>query len=195
MRERRLKYFLGLVMVLLAGCVQAQMGPPPGGPMGGMPPPHGAPPGQWWRNPEIAKLLALTPEQTNAIDGILQQNRQPLFDLSMAVQREDFAMEGLMDADQPDEADGDARDGGELSRGSAAVAAAGYGEDVQREALRDTEWQKIPTCMDDGAGDGIGGGNAGGRRDGAALDKGTACGGAGEVEPEDGSAAGAGCDG
>jgi len=103
MRERRLKYFLGLVMVLLAGCVQAQMGPPPGGPMGGMPPPHGAPPGQWWRNPEIAKLLALTPEQTNAIDGILQQNRQPLFDLSMAVQREDFAMEGLMDADQPDE--------------------------------------------------------------------------------------------
>jgi Spy/CpxP family protein refolding chaperone len=103
MRVSRLMFFLGLVMVLSAGGVQAQMGPPMGPPPGGMPPQHGGPPGQWWQNPEVAKLLALTDDQKNAIDGVLRQNRQQLFDLSMAVQREDFNMQGLMDADQPDE--------------------------------------------------------------------------------------------
>jgi Spy/CpxP family protein refolding chaperone len=103
MRSQRLNFFLGLVMVLCVGGVQAQMGPPPGG---GPPPPRGGAhggPGQWWQNPEIAKQLALTADQRGAIDGVLQQNRQRLFDLSQAVQREDFAMEGLMNADQPDE--------------------------------------------------------------------------------------------
>jgi len=100
---RNLRWSFLLAMLLAAASVGAQMGPPPGGGMRGMPPQHGAPPGQWWQNPEIAKLLALTADQTSAIDGILQQNRQRLFDLSTAVQREDFAMEGLMNADQPDE--------------------------------------------------------------------------------------------
>ena len=100
MRVSKLMFFLGLVMVLFAGGVQAQMGPPPGG---GPPPPRNGPPGQWWQNPEVARQLALTGDQKNAIDGVLQQNRQQLFDLSMAVQREDFNMQGLMDADQPDE--------------------------------------------------------------------------------------------
>ena len=96
---RKARWILGVMMALGAAGVRAQMGPPPGG----MPPQHGGPPGQWWQNPEIAKLLALTAEQTSAIDGVLQQNRQRLFELSTAVQREDFAMEGLMNADQPDE--------------------------------------------------------------------------------------------
>jgi Spy/CpxP family protein refolding chaperone len=105
MRVQRLMVLMGLAMMLAAGCVQAQMGPPPGGsgPRGEMGPPRGGPPGQWWQNPQIAKQLALTGDQTNAIDGILRENRQRLFDLSTAVQREDFAMQGLMDADQPDE--------------------------------------------------------------------------------------------
>jgi Spy/CpxP family protein refolding chaperone len=104
MRKQLQNFWVVLVMmvVMSAGCAQAQMGPPMGG-GGGMPPRGGGPPGQWWQNPEMARLVALTAEQRSAIDGILQQNRQRLFDLSTAVQREDFAMQGLMDADQPDE--------------------------------------------------------------------------------------------
>jgi Spy/CpxP family protein refolding chaperone len=91
---------MGLVMVLCVGGAQAQMGGPPGPPPRGL---HGGPPGQWWQNPQIAKLLGLSQDQQNSIDGVMRQNRQRLFDLSQAVQREDFAMEGLMNADQPDE--------------------------------------------------------------------------------------------
>ena len=53
--------------------------------------------------PVVGWFVALTGDQKSAIDGVLRENRQRLFDLSTAVQREDFAMQGLMDADQPDE--------------------------------------------------------------------------------------------
>jgi len=143
MRKQGWIFVLGLAVVMSAGSARAQMGPPGGGPPRGMPPQHGAPPGQWWQNPEIAKLLALTGEQTSAIDGILQQNRQRLFDLSTAVQQEDRAMEGLMNADQPDEAkilaqvDKLAAARAELEKANARMLLA------MRRVLTTEQWRKL----------------------------------------------------
>jgi len=143
MRKQGWIFVLGLAMAMSAGSARAQMGSPGGGPSRGMPPQHGAPPGQWWQNPEIAKLLALTGEQTSAIDGILQQNRQRLFDLSTAVQREDMAMEGLMNADQPDESkilaqvDKLAAARAELEKANARMLLA------MRRVLTTEQWRKL----------------------------------------------------
>ncbi len=65
---------------------------------------HAGPPGRWWRDPNFAKLLTLTPDQQNRMDQVFQANRPRLIDLSGAVQKEELAMEPLVDAEPPNEA-------------------------------------------------------------------------------------------
>jgi len=83
----------------MAEAAAPPQGPPP-------PPRHGGPGGpggQWWDNPETAQKIGLTAEQEQKVRTILASHRSSLFDLSQRVQKEDFAMETLMDADTLDE--------------------------------------------------------------------------------------------
>ncbi len=65
---------------------------------------HAGPPGRWWRDPDFAKLLALTLDQQTRMDQVFQANRPRLIDLSGAVQKEELAMQPLVDAEPPNEA-------------------------------------------------------------------------------------------
>lgn len=60
--------------------------------------------GRWWRNAQTAEKLGLTADQQKRMDGIFDQNRPNLIDLAAALDKEEAALEPLMDADPPDSA-------------------------------------------------------------------------------------------
>ncbi len=93
-------------MVLGAGLLAAQEGPPP--PMRPNRPPmerafQGGPPGRWWMDPALVQKLGLTADQQKRIDAVFQQDRLKLFDLNAGVQKEEAILEPLLEADRPDE--------------------------------------------------------------------------------------------
>jgi periplasmic protein CpxP/Spy len=59
--------------------------------------------GRWWKNPEFAQKLGLTPEQQKKMDDLFQQSRLKLIDLSAALQKEEAILEPLLAEDRPDE--------------------------------------------------------------------------------------------
>lgn len=148
-----------LSLLLLAGCLfagsahaqQEAGGPPPEG--GGPPFGHGhsplarvfhaGPPGRWWRDPDFAKLLALTPDQQNRMDQVFQANRPRLIDLSAAMQKEELAMQPLVDAEPPNEAlvlaqiDRVAQARAELEKANARMLLG------LRSVLTPDQWQKL----------------------------------------------------
>jgi protein CpxP len=99
-----------LLAVALPAAI-AQEGPPP--PMQSNRPPmegafHGHGPeghmgGRWWDNPQVAKDLNLQADQIQKMDGIFEQNRPKLIDQHASLQKEETALEPLMNADSPDE--------------------------------------------------------------------------------------------
>jgi periplasmic protein CpxP/Spy len=92
--------------VFTAGILSAQDGPPP--PLRPNRPPmerafHGGPPGRWWTDPALIQKLGLTADQQKRIDGLFQQNRLKLIDLSAGLQKEEAILEPLLEADRPEE--------------------------------------------------------------------------------------------
>lgn len=78
-----------------------QPGPPPDGDMRmrrGMP---GG--GKWWKNSEVVKAVGLTDEQVQRMEKIFQDYRLKLIDQHAALQKEEIAMEPLIESDNPDE--------------------------------------------------------------------------------------------
>jgi Spy/CpxP family protein refolding chaperone len=63
----------------------------------------GGPEGRWWVNPAIVQKLGLTADQQKQIDALFQKNRPKLIDGGAAVDKEEAAMEPLLEADHPDE--------------------------------------------------------------------------------------------
>lgn len=60
--------------------------------------------GRWWRNAQTAEKLGLSADQQKRMDGIFDQSRPNLIDLTAAFDKEEAALEPLVDADQPDPA-------------------------------------------------------------------------------------------
>jgi Spy/CpxP family protein refolding chaperone len=97
-----------------AGGAGMGMGPGPGMAMGprmgrgpGMGPgmPMGAGPrGRWWTNSELVKRLGLSDSQVQQIEAIFQRQRPQLIDLQAALQKQEAALEPLIEAERPDEA-------------------------------------------------------------------------------------------
>jgi Spy/CpxP family protein refolding chaperone len=57
--------------------------------------------GTFWRNPEWVKLLDLSADQQNKMDGIFQQYRLKLVDLNASLQKEELILEPLMANGRP----------------------------------------------------------------------------------------------
>jgi Spy/CpxP family protein refolding chaperone len=60
--------------------------------------------GRWWSSPQVAQRVGLTPDQQKRMDGIFQESRLKLIDLTAALDKEEAVMEPLVEADQPDAA-------------------------------------------------------------------------------------------
>jgi periplasmic protein CpxP/Spy len=81
----------------------------PGGPgMGlGMGPRAGmgrGPMGKWWTNSALVQKLGLNDAQVQKIEKIFQDHRTQLIDLRAAVAKQEAAMEPLIEAEHPNEA-------------------------------------------------------------------------------------------
>jgi protein CpxP len=57
----------------------------------------------WWRDSNLTRKIGLTPDQTKQIEDLFQQSRPKLIDLSGALQKQEAALEPLIEADHPDE--------------------------------------------------------------------------------------------
>lgn len=76
----------------------------PGGPgMPGMPGGLRGLPGKWWQDPNIRQRLGLTDDQRNRMEEVFRAQRLRLIDLNANLQREEAALEPLIEADQIDE--------------------------------------------------------------------------------------------
>jgi Spy/CpxP family protein refolding chaperone len=61
-----------------------------------------APPGIWWKNPEVIQKLTLSDDQQKKMDGIFQQSRIQLIDLKANVEKQEVILEPMLDANPPD---------------------------------------------------------------------------------------------
>jgi len=76
-----------------------------GGMAGGTISIHGdMPPGNWWKNSEIAQQLQITDQQRQQLEKAFVEHRMRLVDLHADVEKQEIKLQALMDADQPADA-------------------------------------------------------------------------------------------
>lgn len=103
------KLLIALGALLLAASLHAQDAPaPPDGP-----PPPGVKGrharvvtremGKWWENPETVQKLALSDGQVQQLNQVFYDHKLKLIDYGAAMAKEDFKLQTLLDADQPNE--------------------------------------------------------------------------------------------
>ncbi len=88
---------LALLTLLLAGpaaLAQSSLPAPDDGP------PHG----RWWKNPRVVERLALTDDQTEAIDEIAFETGQRMIDIRAAREKAHLKLKRLLDSESPDRA-------------------------------------------------------------------------------------------
>jgi Spy/CpxP family protein refolding chaperone len=61
-------------------------------------------PGKWWQDPNVRQRLVLTDDQTKRMEDVFRAHRLRLIDLNAQLQREEAALDPLIEADQIDEA-------------------------------------------------------------------------------------------
>jgi Spy/CpxP family protein refolding chaperone len=102
----KIKFFcwLALVVASAAAFAQESPAPNPGGPGGR---PHHMmgerPMGAWWKNSEVASKLKLTDQQVQQLESTFYQHRLKLVDLRANIEKQDLAMQQLLDAPTPND--------------------------------------------------------------------------------------------
>lgn len=61
-----------------------------------------APPGMWWKNPDIAQKISLTADQQKRMDDIFQQSRLQLIDLKANVEKQEVMLEPMLAVNPPE---------------------------------------------------------------------------------------------
>ena len=97
--------WLALVVTSTVAFAQAPPTPNAGGPGGK---PHhmmgDRPMGAWWKNSEIASKLQLSDQQVQQLENTFYQHRLKLVDLRANIEKQDLAMQQLLDAPTPNDA-------------------------------------------------------------------------------------------
>jgi Spy/CpxP family protein refolding chaperone len=65
---------------------------------------HIAPPGMWWKNPDLVQTLALTPDQQKRMDETFQQSRIQLVHMKASLEEQQILLEPMLNANPLDEA-------------------------------------------------------------------------------------------
>jgi len=61
-----------------------------------------APPGMWWKNPDLVQKLTLTADQQKRMDDIFQKSRLDLIDLKAALERQEVLLQPMLAENPPD---------------------------------------------------------------------------------------------
>lgn len=94
------------------------------------------PPGKWWRRPELAKQLQLTPEQQTRLDAVGRDAARVLIDLKAEVEKRELDLREELENDQLDR--------GRIQRAAAALNEA-RGRLFERELLLMVEMRGVLT--------------------------------------------------
>ncbi len=100
---KRRSVILACLFCVAGITASAEQPPRRGGGPGQGPGPGGAPPGKWWDRPEIVEKLKLSADQQKKLDDVFQQSRNRLIDLHAALDKEEAALDPLMQAAQLDD--------------------------------------------------------------------------------------------
>jgi Spy/CpxP family protein refolding chaperone len=60
------------------------------------------PPGMWWKNPDLAQKIALTPDQQKRMDDIFQKSRLELIDLKASLEKQEVTLQPMLSENPPD---------------------------------------------------------------------------------------------
>ena len=110
--------------------------------------------GRWWRNAQTVQKLGLSADQQKRMDGIFDQNRPNLIDLTAALDKEEATLEPFVDADQPETAkiraqiERVAQARAELEKANARMLLG------IRRVLNQDQWKKLQTEVPQGPGPG-----------------------------------------
>jgi Spy/CpxP family protein refolding chaperone len=63
-----------------------------------------APPGTWWKNPDLVTKLSITTDQQKRMDDILQQSRIQLVHIKATLEEQQILLEPMLNANPPDSA-------------------------------------------------------------------------------------------
>ncbi len=63
-----------------------------------------APPGTWWKNPDLITKLSITADQQKRMDDILQQSRIQLVHIKASLEEQQILLEPMLNANPPDSA-------------------------------------------------------------------------------------------
>jgi Spy/CpxP family protein refolding chaperone len=61
-----------------------------------------APPGMWWKNPDLVTKLSITADQQKRMDDILQQSRIQLVHIKATLDEDQILLEPMLNANPPD---------------------------------------------------------------------------------------------
>jgi Spy/CpxP family protein refolding chaperone len=61
------------------------------------------PPGKWWKNEEVIRTLALSPEQQQKLDGIMYAHLEQMIDLKAGFEKEELRLKQMLDLPRVDE--------------------------------------------------------------------------------------------
>ena len=60
------------------------------------------PPGMWWKNPDLAQKIGLTPDQQKRMDDIFQKSRLELIDLKATLEKQEVILQPMLSENPPD---------------------------------------------------------------------------------------------
>jgi Spy/CpxP family protein refolding chaperone len=99
--------------------------------------------GKWWKNSEVVQKIGISDSQVQEMEKIFQDYRMKLIDQRAALQKEELALEPLIESDQPDEV----KVGAQIDRVANARAALEKANAMMFLAIRKTmtidQWKKL----------------------------------------------------
>lgn len=59
--------------------------------------------GKWWQNPDVVSKLGLSDSQVTQLNQVFYNHKMKLIDYGADMEKQDFKLQTMLDADQPDE--------------------------------------------------------------------------------------------
>lgn len=104
---------------------------------------EGAGHGDWWKNPELAKRLALTPEQTKKLDELSFQSSMNMIHLHAALEEQELMMKPIMESPSVDEKKADLQIDRIADARASLEKAAAKQKIAERAVLTADQWTKL----------------------------------------------------
>lgn len=99
--------------------------------------------GEWWKNPELAKRIGITPDQTKKLDELSFQGKMNMIHLHAALEEQELMMKPIMEAPTVDQKKADLQIDKVADARAALEKAAAKQKLAMRTVLTADQWTKL----------------------------------------------------